>query len=144
MRWWIHSWLLAAILFSQSAYAEGFKCRLNHVTRVGANSSYEDDTSANKNMDFFLAFDEKTQKGTSSSCTSAGCKNSDIIVLEQHDSSTDVLRSIRLLSDFGVVLWSLESYGDPNRFRAISASINGQLSESRFGECVRVIQTSAQ
>jgi hypothetical protein len=149
MRWRTHSWVLSVVLVlvlvSQSAYAEGFKCTLNHVTRVGANSSYEDDTSANLNTDFFLAIDEKTGRGTSSSCTRSGCSNnSDVIVLEQHDGDADMLRSFRLLTDSGVKLWSLESYTDPNKYKAIVVSINSQLSESRFGDCVRMIQNSSR
>lgn len=145
MRWWKQSWFLAVVLCSQTAYATGLKCTLNHVTRVGANSSYQDDGGENLNVDFFLAIDEKTGKGTSSSCTLSGCGgNSDLVVLENHDSNTNTLRSIRLLTDSGFELWSLESYQDPNKFKAVAVSISGQLTESRFGECVRMIQTSAQ
>jgi hypothetical protein len=144
MRWRIHLWSFALVLFSQSAHSEGFKCTLNHVTRVGADGSYQDGDRENLNVDFFLAIDNKARKGTSSICTKSGCTDSDIVILEENDSEDNILRSMNLLTDSGAQLWSLESYRDPNKYRAVAVSINGQLSVSRFGECTRIIQQSAK
>lgn len=98
----------------------------------------------NLNVDFFLAIDNKARKGTSSICTKAGCTDSDIVIIEDNDSDDNIRRSINLLTDFGAQLWSLESYRDPNKYRAVAVSISGQLSVSRFGECTRMIQQSAK
>jgi hypothetical protein len=117
---------------------------LNHVTRVGADGSYQDGDRENLNVDFFLAIDNKARKGTSSICTKSGCTDSDIVILEENDSEDNILRSINLLTDFGAQLWSLENYRDPNKYRAVAVSISGQLSVSRFGECTRMMQQSAK
>jgi hypothetical protein len=143
MPWRVQLGILAVLIFCQSAYAEGFKCTLHHVTNVGPNSSYQDDTGANPNTDFFLALDEKSGKGTSSSCTPSGCtENSDVVIIERHDDDADLVRSIRLLSDSGFILWSLEGYRDAKRYKVTSVSVNGQLSQSRFGECTKIIQSA--
>lgn len=134
--------VFAFALLSQSAYAQGFKCTLNHVTRIGADSSYQDSVYENTNLDFFLALDEKAGKAKSSACTKAGCNDADVVILEDNDNNAGALHSIRLLSDSGAQLWSLESYGDSGKYHAIVVSIDGQLSVSRFGECTRML-TSA-
>lgn len=128
----------AAALLSQSAFAQGFKCTLSHVTRIGADSSYQDNVYENSNLDFFLALDEKTGKAKSSACTKLGCNDTDVVILEDDDNDASALRSIRLVADSGAQLWSLESYGDSAKYRAVVVSIDGQLAVSRFGECTRM------
>jgi hypothetical protein len=66
------------------------------------------------------------------------------LVLKHQDDDHNIFRSILLVSRSASELWSLESYGDPNKYRAVAVSINGQLSQSRFGQCVRIIHTSGE
>ena len=143
MYWRALTSFLAVALLSQSASAQGLKCTLNHVTRTGADSSYQDNVYENSNLDFFLALDEKSGKARSSVCTKLGCNDADVIILEATNANNNdakALRSIRLLSDSGAQLWSLESYGDSGKYHAVVVSIDGQLSVSRFGECARMLQ----
>lgn len=138
-------WALVMLIpLSQSANAAGFKCTLNHTTRVGASGSYEDENSKSTTVDFFLAIDEKDGTGTSSVCNQTACDNSELLVLKHQDDDHNIFRSILLVSRSASELWSLESYGDPNKYRAVAVSINGQLSQSRFGQCVRIIHTSGE
>lgn len=131
---------LPIILIVQTAHAEGFKCNLSHVTTVGVNSSYEDELNANANVEFFLAIDDKTGGGTSSACTNSGCDNADILVLKRDGGDINNFRTIVLVSTLDMQLWTLEGFGERGKYRAVAVSINGGLSQSRFGECTKMSQ----
>jgi hypothetical protein len=143
MNWRILACAFVVAISVQPALAQGFKCSLNHVTRVGADRSYQDNVYENSNLDFFLALDEKTGKANSSVCTKLGCNNSsDALILEDNDNDANPLRSIRVLSDSGLQMWSLESYRDSTKYQAVVVSIDGQLAVSRFGECTKILQSA--
>jgi hypothetical protein len=135
---------LATVLSSASAVAETYRCIMNREIALGANGLFEDNKEANKGKEFFIAIDNRTQKGTFSSCTEAGCGNiAEVPMLSRYEPENSPSRMIRMIIGANGQLdqlWSLEGRKNPSDFTAVAVSAIAQRSDTSFGRCRLIIQ----
>ncbi len=134
---------LASMLPSEFAAAETYRCVMNHEISVRANGSFNDNKEANKGQEFFIAIDNKTQKGTFSTCTESGCgtNSDDVNVIGRSEPN-------QLSTGRGVIfmtrgeLWSLYAEKDTSDFTAAAVRVSGRYRESNtsFGSCRLIIR----
>jgi hypothetical protein len=133
---------LASMLPSEFAVAETYRCIMNHEISVGANSSFDDNKEANKGQEFFIAIDNKTQKGTFSTCTESGCgaNGYDVdVILRYEADERSPRRGLRFIVE-RYQLWSLDGRKDTSDFVATSVWASERKSSTSFGSCRLIIR----
>ena|SRR5258708_30970829 len=143
MRHVIEFVFLACTLPSEFALAETYRCIMNHEISIRTNGSVEDNKEAAKGVEFFIAIDNKTQKGTFNICSESGCfKNAgdDVNVISRWEpDKTSQSRGVRFTR--GVYqLWSLDGRKDTSDFTAAAVGFSGLGSSTSFGSCRLIIQ----
>jgi hypothetical protein len=140
---------IAHLLSTANAEAETFRCIMDRQITVRAFGEMVDNRDENKGREFYLAIDNKTQKGTYSTCTQpAGCSNvAEIPIVTRYKSEglpkgTKNLMIRLITGATGQLgqLWSLERWGGDREFTAIAVSAQGQRSDTTLGTCQMIIQ----
>jgi hypothetical protein len=132
---------LATVLLPEFSLAETYRCTMNHEISVGANGRFVENKEANKGKELFIAIDNRTQKGTLSSCTQAGCStDAAVAVLDRYVPEEYPTRTVRLMVGEAGQLWSVEGRKDSSDFTAVAVSAFAQRSDTSFGNCRLIIK----
>jgi hypothetical protein len=140
--------LSAVILAPANASAEAYRCIMDRQITVGGNDMFEDNKEANRGTEFYLSIDNKTQRGTFSTCNQGGCGNvGEIPVVTRYETEgiqkgTKNLMIRMITGPPGQLgrLWNLERRGGDRDFTAIAISAIGQRSDTELGTCQMIIE----